>query len=102
MKNLREAVQKGNQQALLWLKQGIKVNWSLKKYGIYLNNSKYNDNNFMPCSFIKTYDNDEIDIALMQTHSSILPQGVENIVDLKNVPIFPECCALTVDKLCDV
>jgi pSer/pThr/pTyr-binding forkhead associated (FHA) protein/V8-like Glu-specific endopeptidase len=87
IKKLREAVQNGNPQALLWLRQGIEVNWSLKKYGIYLNNSKYNDNNFMPCTFIKTYDNDEIDVALMQTHSPKLPQGVENIVDLNKAVV---------------
>jgi pSer/pThr/pTyr-binding forkhead associated (FHA) protein/V8-like Glu-specific endopeptidase len=81
---------KGNENAAKLYLQGVKVTFNLIKYGIYLNESKCNENNFIPCYFIGTYDNDEVDVAVMQTYSSKLLQRVTNVVDLKRAVVDDE------------
>ncbi|MDR3267443.1 MAG: FHA domain-containing protein [Tannerella sp.] len=69
----------------------VQVNGKQVTLGIVLNDTHLNNaSDIIPCVFLKTTDNDEIDVAIIQTNSKSLPVGVEHIVDLNNTVVNNE------------
>ena len=86
-----QARETGNRQYIS-LAQSVRVTLNMLEYGIIRNNTHYTGaRDVIPCKFLKTYDSDEIDVAIIQTNSQTLPAGVKiNVVNLDK--------AIVVDK----
>ena len=61
----------------------VKITGHLASIGIILNDTHLNnEKDIIPCHVLDANNNDEIDVAVIQTNTKTLPAGVENIVDL--------------------
>ncbi len=66
----------------------VKVTGRLASIGIAPNDTHLSgERDIIPCEVLKVSDNNEIDLALIQTNSKTLPAGVTTIVDLNEADV---------------
>lgn len=64
----------------------VKVEGSSLSIGVIINDTYYNsESDIIPVTLIAESGNEDIDIALFQTNTKLIPVGVENIVNLMDI-----------------
>lgn len=73
------------QNLLYGVANNLDVKFRMTSLGIACNDTHVNsENDFTPCSIVKTSNDTNLDIAIIQTNSKTTPKEVEHIVDIKN------------------